>query len=287
MRPAARTALCLLLLACPAAAKGGKRPDLSGAGRWAAFYGKNLSLQAWDSLDLAITDPDTFALPKSTGPVSVAYISVGEADEHRSFWPEVRGQPFVIEPNPEWPGAHRVDMRAEQWRGLLLRQVIPAALKRGYQGVMLDTIDVAQYFESSAPARFAGSMQAAVDFVQELRRRHPETAILINNGLPLLERLGETIDGVLVEDLYTRCLPAAERCAPTPEAVALAKEKLLKDFTVRTGRPVFVVLYAQLSERGSKWLRGAVRRSRRMGFKPYVASPSLQRLGVIEPNADK
>lgn len=272
--------LAILLAAAPASAA--ERPDLSRAARWACFYGANLSVRAWSALDMAVVDPDSFSLPASSGPVRLAYVSAGEADERRSFWPKVRGKPWVVEPNPDWPGAHRVDVRSAEWRKLLIGTAVPAALAKGYQGVMLDTLDVAEYFESSAPARFAGSLDAAAGFVLDLRAARPDALILVNNGLPLLPRIGPAIDGVLVEDLYTSCLPS-ETCRPSAPAVRDAKEAALTAFAKATGRPVFVLVYARLSQRGERWVKNAVRRARQKGFLPYVADPNLERLGAVAP----
>lgn len=250
------------------------------------FYGDHLSSQAWETLDLAIVDPDNFSLPTGSGPIRLAYVSAGEADERRAYWSSVSSKPFLVEPNPDWPGAHRVDMRDPEWRGLLVKTVAPAALGRGYQGVMLDTLDVAEYLESSAPARFAGSLDAAAALVRELRAAAPSAIILVNNALPLLDKISDDIDGVVVEDVYSRCLPA-EPCRPTPPAETRAKEEILRRFARRTGKPVFVLLYAHLGERGARWVQKAARRSKASGFLPYLADPSLERLGVPDPGGGR
>ncbi|MBI5208775.1 MAG: endo alpha-1,4 polygalactosaminidase [Elusimicrobia bacterium] len=259
------------------------RPRLDGARRWACFYGRILSTAAWQSLDLAVVDPDSFSLPPASGPVRLAYVSAGEAHESRWWWASASSRSFIVEPNPGWPGAHRVDLRSDEWRKLLLDQVVPAALAKGYQGVMLDTIDTAGYLESKDKARFAGSVDAAVDLVRRLREDSPGAAILVNNALPLLERIGPMIDGVVVEDLYTRCPPKGGVCVPTPKAVSQAKERALEDFAVRTGKPVFVLLYSTLPERDERWIRAAVRRCLKNGFRPYLTSPSLTRMGRVFP----
>lgn len=276
-------ALFALLAALPGAPRAEGRPDLSKVRRWACFYGAAMSTRAWQSLDLALVDPDDFSMPAATGPLAAAYLSVGEANEGRWFWDRVEGKDYLVEANPAWKGARRVDIRSLEWRNLLLDVVVASAAAKGYRGVMLDTIDVAAYFESSAPTRFAGSVDAALGFVLELRRRYPGLVIVMNNGLPLLDRAGAAIDGVLVEDLYTRCHPEPGPCGPTPEAVTLSKEAVLKRFRETTGKPVFVLLYSRLKDRRTPWVRRAVERARKAGFTPYLTSPSLDRLGTVDP----
>lgn len=258
-------------------------PRLPPAPRWACFYGRTLSSAAWSSLDLAILEADAFELHSATGPVPVAYLSVGEAHESRKFWKEIAAQPWVIEANPDWPGAHRVDMREPRWRAIVLDTMLPPLIAKGYKGVMLDTLDVADYFESSAPARFAGARAAAEELILEMRRRHPDLVILPNNGLDLLPRVEGAVDGVVVEDLYTRCPSNDGPCSATPAAERDEREKALIDFRRRTGKPVFVFIYARLSERRDLFVSRAVRRARSHGFYPYISSIHLDRLGLVAP----
>jgi uncharacterized protein (TIGR01370 family) len=251
--------------------------------RWAVFYGAELSREAQGGLELLVVDPDNFTAPKAKGPLKLAYVSAGEADERRWSWAKAKDKPYLVEPNPEWPGAHRVDMRDKDWRKLF-EATASSALAKGYQGVMLDTLDVAEYLESSAPARYRGAREAAISLVQGLRKSHPKAYIMVNNALPLLDALGPAIDGVLVEDLYTHCGPKDEACKPAshPE-----KEKALDAFRKKTGKPVFVLLYARLRQREEGWLRAAAKRARARGYTVYLAGPTLERLGVVEPFAQK
>lgn len=268
-----------LLLAAPAHAGA----PLASARRWACFYGRTLSSAAWGSLDMAVLDPDAFSLERATGPLRLAYVSAGEADERREYWARAAGKPYLVEPNPDWPGAHRVDPRAPEWRELVDAQV-SSALAKGFDGVMFDTLDVAEHLESSAPARFAGAVAAAGDLVLEIRRRHPGALLVMNNGLALLDKAAGALDGLVVEDLYTDCMPGERPCGPSDAKTTAAKEPVLERFRAG-GKPVFVLLYSRFSQRRAKWVRRAAARSRTMGFYPYLTGPALDRLGVVDPFA--
>lgn len=279
-------ALVALLLASPARAalaQSAARPALAAARRWACFYGHTLSSAAWRSLDMVVLDPDNFSVEHATGPLRLAYVSAGEADERRVYWAGVAGKTYLVEPNPDWPSAHRVDPRAPEWRELVDVQV-SSALAKGFDGVMFDTLDVAEHLESSAPARFAGAVAAAGDLVLEIRRRHPKALLVMNNGLALLDQAAGALDGLVVEDLYTECMPGDKPCGPSDAATTAAKEPVLERFRA-SGKPVFVLLYSRFSERRSKWVRRAAERSRRKGFYPYLSAPTLERLGVVDPFA--
>src|SRR4029078_11009607 len=118
-------------------------------------------------------------LPQST--IRLAYVSVGEADPRRPYWPEVRDQPFLVEQNPEGPDTVRVDIRSSRWQELLMCEEISRLMQRGFDGLMLDTIDTVPYLESKDPVRYAGSRQALREWLQRLRAAFPR-AVLVANG---------------------------------------------------------------------------------------------------------
>ena len=111
-------------------------------------------------------------LPQST--IRLAYVSVGEADPRRPYWSEVRGQPFLVEPNPEWPDNLRVDIRDTRWQEVLMCEEVAAP----------DAARVrrADARHRSTPPRTSrrrtrrdspGSRQALRDWLQRLRKAFP------------------------------------------------------------------------------------------------------------------
>ena len=64
-------------------------------------------------------------LPQST--IRLAYLSVGEADPRRPYWSEVRGQPFLVEPNPELARQPAGSTSGTpRWQEVLLREEVAA-----------------------------------------------------------------------------------------------------------------------------------------------------------------
>ena len=264
---------------------------MQGSGRWACFYGRAIPEEIYGSLDLAVLDPDQFELnippapPRAGRPVRLGYLSVGEAEEFRSFWPEAKGRPFVLDPNPDWPESRYIDIRSAEWRKLLLDRVVPGIFAKGYDGLFLDTLDSAEFLEWKDPVRFKGSLDAAESFIKALRKRHPQKLIVTNNALPLLPRLAGAIDGALVEDLYTHYDFKTKSYGPMDKAEMERKESVLKAFREKTGLPVFVILYALPAQK--EMTARALEQCRKAGFYPYVATVDLSLLGQITPSPSR
>jgi polysaccharide biosynthesis protein PelA len=277
--------------------------------KWIVYYGSAISAEQVRGLDLAILEPDhiipvdlpfvakdhpIFAardglattrpeLGRRQGPIFVAYLSVGEIHESRYYWQEHRSASWVVEENPDWPGAHRVDIRSEEWQILLLDDIIPSLLAKGYEGLFLDTVDSAIYLEETYPERFPGSKLAMVKFIRALRDRYPHLIILPNNGFTLLDRYATVIDGIVVEDLYTRydfAAVARDPKAPpyikTPKADTAYKERLLAPVK----KPVFNILYAE--SRAHPVARYGIAQSQKKGFHWYLATIDLKTIGQTD-----
>ncbi|MBI4196894.1 MAG: endo alpha-1,4 polygalactosaminidase [Deltaproteobacteria bacterium] len=249
--------------------------------RWIVFYGDDFSGVNWRTIDLAIVDPSHFTPSEisSSRTKFFAYLSIGEAEEYRDYWPLVRDQPFLIEKNPEWPGSHRVDIRSADWQNLLLTQLIPSFVRQGYHGLFLDTVDTASYLESLNPEKFSGSREALVQWIRTVHRQFPDLLLIPNNGLEFLKQYGDVIYGVGVEDLYTRHDFRENKNYPTPPEIRDGKERLLDQFRGRYHKAIFNILYED--SRDSPLAREAIRRSRKKGYLWYLTTVDLNKIGVL------
>jgi uncharacterized protein (TIGR01370 family) len=207
--------------------------------------------------------------PPST--IRLAYLSVGEADTRRPYWAAIQGQSFLVEPNPDWPGM-RVDIRDQRWQEVLLREEMPALIQRGYDGVMLDTIDTVPYLEGKDPARFAGSRQALRDWLGRMRAAFPR-AVLIANGSDALVDAAPFVDGFVVEGLFALYDPGRREYRATTDAERTWKLGAIARARAVAPRPVFTIEYADVGDAAlARWAAGE---SARQGFRPYVGVRDL------------
>jgi cysteinyl-tRNA synthetase, unknown class len=106
----------------------------------------------WEQADL-----DTIRSGKA-GRKVVAYLSIGEAEDYRSYWQSdlVRnGKRTAAAPvwlgveNPEWKGNYQVKYWNAEWQKLML-PAIDDAMARGFDGLYLDIVDGFQTYEQGA-----------------------------------------------------------------------------------------------------------------------------------------
>ncbi|PIR20008.1 MAG: hypothetical protein COV45_08520 [Deltaproteobacteria bacterium CG11_big_fil_rev_8_21_14_0_20_47_16] len=248
---------------------------------WLIDYGSTIAPSQIATVSIAIVDPDNIS-PSQFKQVSTklfAYISIGEVNNTRSWWAQVKGASWLVEPNPDWPGAFRVDVRAKAWRQLLMNTLIPKIVSQGFTGIFLDTIDVPLYLEEKNPNLYQGSRAALVDLIKSIHKKFPQLGIIPNNGFPILPDIGNIITGALAEDVYTRYNFATKTYEATPEDDRRIKEDALIAFRKRFKKPAFVVLYGKP---GSPLIQDAINLCQKHDFDWYVAGVSLNGIGQVE-----
>jgi uncharacterized protein (TIGR01370 family) len=209
-------------------------------------------------------------LPPDT--IRLAYLSVGETEAQSSTWHAVKDQSFIVEPNPNWPGNMRVDIRDERWQQLLLRQEVPRLLTMGFDGLMLDTLDTVPYLENKDPSRFAGSRRALADWLRALRRAAPR-AIIVANGTESLIDAAPFVDGFVVEGTFATYDFGRRVYRATTDDERAWKLAIVGRARAVAPRPVFSIEYADIGDiHLGRW---AAEQAAKHGFRPYVSVKDL------------
>lgn len=126
----------------------------------------------------------------------LAYISLGEVNKNRWYYPLLEEQGF-LGTNENWDSPY-LNLADSTTRAILLDRVIPNIMKKGFDGLFLDTVDdVAPYTKRSHLQPYM------VDLIRQINRKHAQTVIIQNAGLFLLDKTHSLVDGVLVEDVAT------------------------------------------------------------------------------------
>jgi hypothetical protein len=255
---------------------------LAGVRTWAVYYAAAPEAAAdLARFDVVVLDPHAhppLPLVKRHGSLLLTYVSLGEVNTNHPEYAAIAGEPWVLSPNPSWPDARRLDVRAPAYERWLLDRVVPGALAGPVNGLFLDTADTALDLEQADPRRFKGAARALERVLAEMKRRHPRALLMINGGLPIAERLPTVLDAVAIESIWTDYdfKAKAYRVRPADEAESRA---LLLNRVVALGLPVFTLEYTA-ADRGTPWPAELIQRSRARGFIPYVSTIGLDQVST-------
>lgn len=278
MRGLMRAIAILLGLAAGPAAAGAMRPEappgpLDGAGSWAVFYGAQAPAAALQAPDLLVLEPDHPWRPQALrreGQRVLAYLSLGEVHRTRPYFGRLERAGVLAGANPNWPGAVMVDPRSRLWQEMVVSEIMPAILAKGYDGLFLDTLDVAAHLEAQRP----GATAAMRELLSAMHARHPEALLVANGGLALLPEAAPALAGLAVESVFTDYDFAASRYRLRAPEEANRRKEAFQALARRHGLRVFVLEYAEEPE----MRRRARQLAAEAGFVPFVSDIGLETL---------
>ncbi len=174
--------------------------------RWAVYYDDVLPPERFLPYDVVVFDSINYPRLRplqNRGKTLLGYISFGEAEEYRYYFDNIKKQDLLLEENPNWPGHFIVDARNPLWAKYLVEVLVPDVLRRGFDGIMVDTLDSLVFLEMDHPDKYRGMAQAAADLIHAVRMHYPDMPIMINRGIEILPKIEQDINMLMAENIYT------------------------------------------------------------------------------------
>jgi uncharacterized protein (TIGR01370 family) len=218
----------------------------------------------------------------------VAYMSIGQAATFQYYWqPEwsltgTRPE-WADSPDGTWAGDIWVHYWDPRWQSIIIDgddSYLNRIIDMGFDGVLLDRVDAATYYEEQGRDTAYTEM---VDFVMQIadhaRERSPGFGVFTINGedIPFREPNSgylDTVTGILVESLYYG-YPLDHEPSPA-DWTAIREADLAK--WVDDGKLVLNLNYSRVPEH----ITDSFNRSRDNGYIPYVSDRGLSRLFIYE-----
>ncbi|MFH1653660.1 MAG: endo alpha-1,4 polygalactosaminidase [Pseudomonadota bacterium] len=244
---------------------------------WLCFYGGEFPAENIPKFDLYILDsinhPQIEPL-KNKGSKVVGYLSLGEIAKHNWYFEEMKAKNIFVEENENWPGAFRIDIKNKKWLKSLIKEIIPEILARGFDGLFLDTIDTAEYLETQKGVK--GSIKGAVKLIKQIRKKFPNIIIVLNNGLFLTDMVGDEIDALVVEDIYTTFDFKNKKYSLTSEEWTRERLAPIKLFQETFQKPVLALDYVSPGDK--KTIEKISEMARSQNLIPYISTIELDKI---------
>ena len=269
-------AMALILTACSAGPKS-----------WIAYYGADAPPEVMQGFDIVVVDPGyrgSVVELKARGAKVLAYLSVGEIATHHKAFAQAKQAGLLLRENVNWKGAWVVDVRSPKWEQMIVRELAPALLKRGFDGLFLDTIDSPIHLGQTEPKRFPGMKAAAVRLVRALHAGHPNAALMLNGGLPIVGEVHRAVKMMAIEStMSTWDFVKKKPLWRTESDRKWALTQLARAQAANPDLKVFTLDYWDPADQAS--VQRIYAAQRKHGFVPYVATIALTRV-VPEPTVD-
>lgn len=232
---------------------------------WAVYYSNTLPPEAFMAYDLLVFDSDIhppLAPLKAKGKILLGYLSIGEADTARSYYPQVKR--WLL---PKAPPTV-IDVRRPEWKAYIVDTLVPAIVAQGFDGIMIDTADTAIHH---------GMGDNVVVIIKEIRARFPQLRIMLNRGFDIAPQLAGDIDMLLAESISAGWKNNSREAVPVPMEMYANYVAMLKKTKQQSRVKIYTLDYWPPGD--EKNIRRIYRLQRRQGFIPYVsADPKLTTL---------
>ena len=252
--------------------------------RFVVYYGKDAEPADFAPYSRAVLDSDhhpPLAPLKARGIEVFGYLSLGEADQARDYFPAVAAANLLLGANPDWPGARYVDLRKPAWGAQILDHLIPALLDEGFDGLFLDTLDDAAFLEHADPVRNHGMVAAAAALVRSIRARYPAVPLMLNRAYDVGALVATELDSILAESLLTtHDFKTRRYMMRNKNDLAWGMGKLAELRRLNPQLRLYTLDYWEPTDRAG--IAKLYEQERKAGFIPYVATIDLQRI-VSEP----
>ncbi len=282
-----RIAAGILAFCAAAAFAGGARagetggapaPRIDSGTKWLCYYGDDRRVLDVDGYDLLILESEAIgdlSPGDRKGRLCVGYMSIGEAERNRRFYPDIRDKPWVLDENPDWPESRLVDPRSGEWRDLVVNHVAAGIVDAGYDGFLLDNVDTAEELLRRDGGVYAGADEAAAAILRALRETYPDKVIIANGGLSVVPLAHGSVDAVMYEGVYSTWLRKEDGTFGygriSPQSRAWLRPRLLR--LKAAGIPVLALDYADPDD--PEAVREAYDALRKEGNNPYVSERAL------------
>jgi cysteinyl-tRNA synthetase, unknown class len=215
--------------------------------------------------------------PDGSPRVLLAYLSIGEAERYRPYWPQDWYDPakkpaWLGKENRKWAGNFAVQYWQPEWQQLIFgapESYLDRVMAQGFDGVYLDRADAFFDWEKMHPSARADMATFIARLADHARKRNPQFLVVMQNAEELLEDAPvlDAIDGIAKEDLLYGVRRAEE--ANKPDDVTWSIDLL--QTAHQAGRKVLVVEYLKDPAK----MAAAAERILGQGFVPYFAPRQL------------
>lgn len=261
----------------PIAASANPSPQLSP---WLVYYGSEISSSAFDPYQLVILEKANHLLASTLsdrGKTVLAYLSVGEVRHDDPWFATAKDTGLVLMESKERQGSFLVDIRDTRWASHVIEQLIPDILRRGFQGVLLDTLDSPMTLEGKDGNRYSGMSAAAARLVLTIRRHYPEIKIMMKRSYELLPEVGKAIDMALAESVFSKYrVDTGTYGLVTPETYQLQLEWLRNAARNFPRLAIYSLDYWEPDDKDG--VAKIYKQERDNGFSPLVSTIALDRI---------
>jgi len=205
-----------------------------------------------------------------------SYLSVGEINKATKEYKLFLDKKIMAGENPDWKGSFYVDVSSPEWRAHILETAIPEIVKKGFNGLFLDTLDSPSRLTASDPKKYPKMNQYLCELIKDIRVKFPKLEIIANNFEGHADEIGPYVDGFNVEELISAYNFKNKSYGKIDGSESRERIRRLKKVSEKYGVQIFVVDY--VSPGNKKTAVFVYNKIKELGFVPYISTVDLNKI---------
>lgn len=241
----------------------------------AIFYGDNLPTNTLSDYKHVVVEAgnvspaELLALREKDSEV-FAYVSIGEANKTRKWYNDVNPT-WMLGDNKTWD-SKVMNLASEGWQNFLIDTVVSPLWDAGYKGLFLDTMDSFHLFAKDKQQKET-QINALSGLMTKIQARYPEMHFISNRGFEVLSSMGDKLDAVVAESLFSTWDNNKKTYGKTSETEQKWLLNKLNEVKKDQSVDVIVIDYAKPNDpQNAKLIADKITQH---GFSPWVSVPSL------------
>lgn len=229
------------------------------------YYGYGAQKSQIEKYKVAVLESENYKDVKSFKNITLGYISIGEVENHRSHYPRVASLGLLGDRNPNWTDSRYVALKGGEWQKIVVYELIPKIIAKGYKGVFLDTVD--SLIDSG------NDKTEITDFINSVKKTYPFLLVMVNRGFAVLNTLN--VDAVLLESTITTLESDTK------------KHKYQPDFSLEIPTRISAYSCDYWDENDTAGIKNIYKKALEKKYIPIVTDFSLQKLPRVNYDDSK
>lgn len=267
------TVLLALLILSPLVASSDHFHEACDISNFVVYYGQD-RVNDLVKFDLAIlsslADENLIRELNQRGVITIGYLSLTTVGDWEPWSSHVEPD-WIVGELAEW-GEVIVNACEPGWREVVMDEAVPYLVRKGFRGLFLDNLDVAE--------EFPWMSEGLVGLVRTIRSMWPDLFLIQNRGFVILNETASSLNAVLYEDFgtYYNFTTGRYEKMSGPELAELRRTAdWLVDLRASYGFTVLALAYADPSdpEMMADYMSFVNSLAGEYGFVPYVSDVNL------------
>lgn len=247
----------------------------------AFFYNTNPPVNIFGLYNVVVVQPyahvDSILYKRNKNSKLYAYVSLGELNKDSELIKQI-DQKWIIADNPVW---NSLVMNADNpnWRKFFIDHEVTPLVKRGFQGIFLDTADSYLLGVKSETEKKAQEL-GLIKIIKNIHEKFPNLKLLINRGFDLIPSIHSIISGVVAESLYFGWNEREKKYIKFSDEYNNYLITELRSIKNKYHLPIIVISY--LPEDNKQKYLALAKKIAALGFSPWITNHTLTTDGVYD-----